>query len=100
MKVTVFFAMFRLIEAQKKRVKLGELHSWSHADVLSDIEAMPLKLEETRPNIVAAVKKNTINGKVMCDFEVCMCFMYMLFFKTNSIYAKSAHVSVFRRKKS
>ncbi len=76
MKVTAFFAMFRLIEAQKKRVQLGELHSWSHADVLSDIEAMPLAREETRSNIVAAVKKNkAIDGKVMCGFEVCMCLM-------------------------
>ena len=75
LKVNDFFAIFRLIEAQNKRVKLGELHSWSHANVLSDIEAMPLALEETRSNIVAAVKKNAIDGKDMCGFEVCMCLM-------------------------
>jgi hypothetical protein len=78
MKVTAFFAIFRLIEAQTKRVKLGELHSWSHADVLSDIEAMPWK-EARIGNIVAAVKKNAIDGEILCVFEVCM------FFVTNAL---------------
>ncbi len=71
MKLTDFVAIFRIIEAQKKWVKLGELHSWSLADVLSDIEAMPLA-QGSRSKILAAVKENAIDGKILCDFEVCM----------------------------
>jgi hypothetical protein len=74
MKVTDFPAIFRLIEAQKKWVKLGELHSWSLADVLSDIEAMPSSFfaPRSRSIISAAVKENTIDGEILCGFEVCM----------------------------
>ena len=80
MKVTAFFAIFQLIEAQEKWAdpKLGELHNWSLADVLSDIEAMPWK-EARIGNIVAAVKKNAIDGEILCVFEVCM------FFVTNAL---------------
>jgi hypothetical protein len=71
LKVTDFFAIFGLIEAQKKWVQLGELHSWSLADVLSDIEAMPLA-QGSRSKILATVKENAIDGKILCGFEVCM----------------------------
>jgi hypothetical protein len=67
--VTAFFVLFlRRIEAQKKK----ELHNWSLADVLSDIEAMPLAKEGFRSAIFTAVKENAIDGKILCGFEVCM----------------------------
>jgi hypothetical protein len=72
MKVTDFIAIFRLIEAQEKRVELGELHNWSLADVLSDIEAMPLA-QGSRSKILAAIKEKAIDGKILCGFEVCTC---------------------------
>jgi hypothetical protein len=50
----------------------GELHKWSLADLLSDIEAMPLVQEESRSKILAAVKENAIDGKILCDFKVCI----------------------------
>jgi hypothetical protein len=73
MKVTAFPAIFQLIEAQEKWAdpKLGELHNWSLADVLSDIEAMPLA-QGSRSKILAAVKENAIDGKILCDFKVCV----------------------------
>jgi hypothetical protein len=70
-KVTDYPAIFRLIEAQKKMIGLGELRSWSLADVVGDIEAMPWTKAKIG-NIVAAVKKNAIDGKILCGFEVCM----------------------------
>ncbi len=39
--------------------------------MVGDIEAMPWKKEKIG-NIVAAVKKNGIDGKILCGFEVCM----------------------------
>jgi hypothetical protein len=40
--------------------------------VLRDIEAMPLAKEGFRSTILAAVKENAIDGKILCGFEVCM----------------------------
>ncbi len=71
MTMTDVFAIFRLTKAQKERVGLGEVRSWSLEDVVGDIEAMPWKKEKIG-NIVAAVKKNAIDGKILCGFEVCM----------------------------
>jgi hypothetical protein len=70
--VTDFPALFRLIEAQKKWVKLGELHKWSLADVLSDVDAMPSSFlpPRSRSIISAAVRENAIDGKILCGFEV------------------------------
>jgi hypothetical protein len=49
----------------------GDLHIWSLADVLSGIEAMPLAQEDSRSKILAVVKENAIDGKILCGFEVC-----------------------------